>query len=196
MIEVELSYLMIWTALDLILYIKKKWGHFLALFNILIQAFCVWDSAHSGRGMWYIGRYMYLTCRPANGHYSLYNHSLAALVSKHFSFSPLPGSPSRVRNNWNLLLLLSFSSSVLLTDSDLLLLFPSWNLQQIMGFSKEHQFLAELGLGPRNPGCYIGGVWRGSGPVVSSTNPANNQVRVFSFESSFQVKTDRRWKIQ
>ena len=52
-----------------------------------------------------------------------------------------------------------------------------------MGFSKEHQFLAELGLGPRSPGCYIGGVWRGSGPVVSSTNPANNQVRVFSLRA-------------
>ncbi|XXG81654.1 hypothetical protein AAC387_Pa09g2235 [Persea americana] len=59
-----------------------------------------------------------------------------------------------------------------------------------MGFSKEHQFLAELGLGPRNPGCYIGGVWRGSGPVVSSTNPANNQHIAEVVEASIEDYED------
>lgn len=48
---------------------------------------------------------------------------------------------------------------------------------QPMGFPKEYQFLSELGLGPRNPGCYANGAWRGGGPVVGSYNPANNQVR-------------------
>lgn len=56
-----------------------------------------------------------------------------------------------------------------------------------MGFSrKEYQFLNELGLRPRNPGCFVDGGWRGSGPVVSSHNPANNQVFVFGFD--FYIK--------
>ncbi|KAH0453832.1 hypothetical protein IEQ34_018156 [Dendrobium chrysotoxum] len=45
-----------------------------------------------------------------------------------------------------------------------------------MGFlRKEYQFLSEIGLGPRNPGCYLNGSWRGSGPLVASLNPANNE---------------------
>ncbi|CAN6478710.1 unnamed protein product [Victoria cruziana] len=40
---------------------------------------------------------------------------------------------------------------------------------------KEYQFLRELGLAPRNLGCYGGGVWMGHGPIVTSVNPANNQ---------------------
>jgi aldehyde dehydrogenase family 7 protein A1 len=54
---------------------------------------------------------------------------------------------------------------------------------------KEHQFLAELGLAPRNPGSFACGAWGGSGPVVTTTNPTNNEVRLrptrsarFSFE--------------
>lgn len=43
---------------------------------------------------------------------------------------------------------------------------------------KEHQFLAELGLAPRNPGSFACGAWGGSGPVVTSTNPTNNQARL------------------
>jgi hypothetical protein len=43
---------------------------------------------------------------------------------------------------------------------------------------KEHQFLAELGLAPRNPGAFVCGGWGGSGPAVTSTNPSNNQVRL------------------
>ena len=42
---------------------------------------------------------------------------------------------------------------------------------------EEHQFLAELGLAPRNPGSFACGAWGGSGPVVTTTSPTNNQVR-------------------
>ncbi|KAF8401109.1 hypothetical protein HHK36_014413 [Tetracentron sinense] len=56
-----------------------------------------------------------------------------------------------------------------------------------MGFEKEeHAFLKELGLGPRNPGCYVNGAWKGSGPVVSSVNPANNQTIAEVAEASMQ----------
>ncbi|XP_073010362.1 aldehyde dehydrogenase family 7 member A1 [Typha latifolia] len=51
---------------------------------------------------------------------------------------------------------------------------------------KEYQFLSELGLRPRNPGCFVNGSWRGSGPVVSSQNPANNQVIAEVAEASIQ----------
>ncbi|GJN33884.1 hypothetical protein PR202_gb22512 [Eleusine coracana subsp. coracana] len=49
---------------------------------------------------------------------------------------------------------------------------------------KEHQFLAELGLAPRNLGAFFCGSWAGSGPVVTSTNPANNQVIAEVVEAS------------
>lgn len=42
--------------------------------------------------------------------------------------------------------------------------------------NKDNGFLTEIGLGPSNPGCFANGVWKGSGPVVSSVNPATNQV--------------------
>ncbi|KAG6383853.1 hypothetical protein SASPL_156374 [Salvia splendens] len=46
-----------------------------------------------------------------------------------------------------------------------------------MSFAKrEYEFLKEIGLGPRNPGCYVNGAWQGHGPVVSSVNPADNQI--------------------
>jgi hypothetical protein len=41
---------------------------------------------------------------------------------------------------------------------------------------KEHQFLAELGHAPHNPGAFVCGGWGGPGPAVTSTNPTNNQV--------------------
>jgi aldehyde dehydrogenase family 7 member A1 len=44
---------------------------------------------------------------------------------------------------------------------------------------KEHQFLSELGLTPRNPGSFVNGIWKGSGGVVSSLNPTNNQASFF-----------------
>lgn len=59
-----------------------------------------------------------------------------------------------------------------------------------MGLSKEHQFLAELGLGPCNPGCYIDGLWRGNGPVVSSSNPANNKPIAEAVEASIEDYED------
>ncbi|KAJ4953788.1 hypothetical protein NE237_030620 [Protea cynaroides] len=56
-----------------------------------------------------------------------------------------------------------------------------------MGFArKEYEFLRELGLGPRNPGSYINGKWKGSGPVVCSVNPANNQNIAEVVEASIQ----------
>ncbi|KAJ7564458.1 hypothetical protein O6H91_02G018200 [Diphasiastrum complanatum] len=39
----------------------------------------------------------------------------------------------------------------------------------------EYQFLKQLGLKSCNLGCYGGGVWRGSGPTVTSFSPATNQ---------------------
>ncbi|KAG6533607.1 hypothetical protein ZIOFF_007482 [Zingiber officinale] len=45
---------------------------------------------------------------------------------------------------------------------------------------KAYEFLSELGLDPRNPGCFVNGAWRGSGPVVGSRNPTNNQASTFS----------------
>ncbi|KAG0483003.1 hypothetical protein HPP92_011087 [Vanilla planifolia] len=55
---------------------------------------------------------------------------------------------------------------------------------------KEYQFLSEIGLGPRNPGCYINGVWRGGGPVVASVNPANNEVIAEVVEASIEDYED------
>ncbi|KAJ3677118.1 hypothetical protein LUZ60_002842 [Juncus effusus] len=55
------------------------------------------------------------------------------------------------------------------------------------GFAKkEHQFLADLGLASRNSGCFVNGSWKGSGPVVTSLNPSNNQVIAEVAEGSIQ----------
>ncbi|KAL7140398.1 hypothetical protein ABFS83_09G118100 [Erythranthe nasuta] len=51
---------------------------------------------------------------------------------------------------------------------------------------KEHDFLKEIGLGPRNLGCYVNGVWKGNGPVVSTVNPADNQPIAEVVEASIQ----------
>lgn len=46
-----------------------------------------------------------------------------------------------------------------------------------MSFAKrEFEFLKEIGLGPQNSGCFVNGVWQGNGPVITSVNPADNQV--------------------
>ena len=46
-----------------------------------------------------------------------------------------------------------------------------------MGFAKkEYEFLGEIGIEARNPGCFVNGVWKGNGPLVSSLNPSTNQV--------------------
>ncbi|KAF9685314.1 hypothetical protein SADUNF_Sadunf03G0041700 [Salix dunnii] len=50
-------------------------------------------------------------------------------------------------------------------------------LKAEMSFArKEHEFLTEIGLSSRNLGCYVDGTWKANGPVVTSVNPANNQV--------------------
>lgn len=41
---------------------------------------------------------------------------------------------------------------------------------------KDYEFLRDIGIGPRNPGCYVNGSWKAHGPIVSTLNPANNQV--------------------
>ncbi|KAK1288461.1 hypothetical protein QJS10_CPB19g01913 [Acorus calamus] len=59
-----------------------------------------------------------------------------------------------------------------------------------MGLAKEYQFLSELGLGPRNPGCFVNGAWTGNGPVIASLNPANNKVIAEVIEASIQDYDD------
>ncbi|XP_059643579.1 aldehyde dehydrogenase family 7 member B4 [Cornus florida] len=56
-----------------------------------------------------------------------------------------------------------------------------------MSFAKkEYEFLKEIGLGPKNPGCYVNGQWKGTGPVISTVNPANNQTIAEVLEASTQ----------
>ncbi|KAI4386926.1 hypothetical protein MLD38_004801 [Melastoma candidum] len=46
-----------------------------------------------------------------------------------------------------------------------------------MSFSrKDYEFLRDIGISPRNPGCFVNGSWKAHGPLVSTLNPANNQV--------------------
>lgn len=46
-----------------------------------------------------------------------------------------------------------------------------------MGFAKkEYEFFSEIGLSERNLGCFVNGTWKARGPVVTTLNPANNQV--------------------
>ncbi|PPE02803.1 hypothetical protein GOBAR_DD00172 [Gossypium barbadense] len=56
-----------------------------------------------------------------------------------------------------------------------------------MGFSrKEYEFLSEIGLSSGNLGCFVNGTWKGSGPVVSTLNPAHNQKIAEVSEASIQ----------
>ncbi|XP_022715297.1 aldehyde dehydrogenase family 7 member B4 [Durio zibethinus] len=56
-----------------------------------------------------------------------------------------------------------------------------------MGFSrKEYEFLSEIGLSSSNLGCFVNGTWKGSGPVISTVNPANNQKIADVTEASIQ----------
>eukprot|EP00249_Psilotum_nudum_P009070 c21688_g1_i1 orf=309-1844(+) len=50
----------------------------------------------------------------------------------------------------------------------------------------EYEFLKELGLQPRNLGCYGDGVWRGNGSSVTSINPANNKPIATVVEASLE----------
>ncbi|KAG8380171.1 hypothetical protein BUALT_Bualt07G0165800 [Buddleja alternifolia] len=56
-----------------------------------------------------------------------------------------------------------------------------------MNFEKKnYEFLKEIALGPRNLGCYVGGVWQGNGPVISTVNPADNQTIAEVVEASIE----------
>ncbi|XP_010064024.2 aldehyde dehydrogenase family 7 member B4 [Eucalyptus grandis] len=56
-----------------------------------------------------------------------------------------------------------------------------------MSFAKKgYEFLREIGIGPRNLGCYVNGVWKGRGPVVGTANPASNQVIAEVVEGSLE----------
>ncbi|CDP20508.1 unnamed protein product [Coffea canephora] len=55
---------------------------------------------------------------------------------------------------------------------------------------KEYEFLKEIGIGPRTPGCYINGQWKGNGALVSSVNPASNQTIAEVLEASLQDYED------
>ncbi|KAL8138612.1 hypothetical protein V2J09_004613 [Rumex salicifolius] len=56
-----------------------------------------------------------------------------------------------------------------------------------MSFAKkEYEFLKELDISAHNLGCYVNGKWKASGPVVSTSNPANNQVIADIVEGSIE----------
>ncbi|CAI0419175.1 unnamed protein product [Linum tenue] len=56
-----------------------------------------------------------------------------------------------------------------------------------MGFEKkEYEFLEEIGLSSKNVGCYVNGKWKANGPVITTTNPANNQPIAEVVEASLQ----------
>ncbi|KAI3893049.1 hypothetical protein MKX03_033021 [Papaver bracteatum] len=56
-----------------------------------------------------------------------------------------------------------------------------------MGFAKkEYEFLKELGLKSTNPGCFVNGNWTGNGPVITTVNPATNQVIAEVAEASIE----------
>ncbi|EOY27279.1 Aldehyde dehydrogenase 7B4 isoform 5 [Theobroma cacao] len=60
-----------------------------------------------------------------------------------------------------------------------------------MGFArKQYEFLSEIGLSTSNLGCFVNGTWKGSGPVVSTVNPANNQIIAEVGEASIQDYED------
>nr|XP_004235550.1 aldehyde dehydrogenase family 7 member B4 [Solanum lycopersicum]XP_010318473.1 aldehyde dehydrogenase family 7 member B4 [Solanum lycopersicum] len=49
---------------------------------------------------------------------------------------------------------------------------------------EEYEFLKELGIGPQNLGCYVNGTWKATGPVISTVNPASNQIIAEVYEAS------------
>ena len=44
------------------------------------------------------------------------------------------------------------------------------------GTEKDYEFLEKIGLAPENPGGFVNGKWKATGPVISTFNPADNQV--------------------
>nr|GMD55987.1 aldehyde dehydrogenase family 7 member B4-like [Ipomoea batatas]GME11313.1 aldehyde dehydrogenase family 7 member B4-like [Ipomoea batatas] len=56
-----------------------------------------------------------------------------------------------------------------------------------MSFAKrEHEFLKEIKIGPRNLGRYAKGAWKASGPTASTINPANYETVVEVVEASIE----------
>lgn len=53
--------------------------------------------------------------------------------------------------------------------------------------NREYGFLKEIGLGSENLGGYINGMWKASGPVISTVNPSNNQVKPPSLSQDVQL---------
>ncbi|KAI4381828.1 hypothetical protein MLD38_007865 [Melastoma candidum] len=51
---------------------------------------------------------------------------------------------------------------------------------------KDYEFLRDIGISPRNSGCYVNGSWKAHGPLVSTLNPANNQVIAEVVEGSIE----------
>ncbi|XP_010542386.1 PREDICTED: aldehyde dehydrogenase family 7 member B4 [Tarenaya hassleriana] len=52
--------------------------------------------------------------------------------------------------------------------------------------NKGYEFLSEIGLSSKNLGNYVGGKWKGNGPVVSTQNPVNNQQIAEVVEASIE----------
>ncbi|KAL6226805.1 hypothetical protein ACLB2K_000765 [Fragaria x ananassa] len=48
-------------------------------------------------------------------------------------------------------------------------------LEMSFGTEKDYEFLGKIGLAPENPGGFINGKWKATGPVISTFNPADNQ---------------------
>ena len=57
----------------------------------------------------------------------------------------------------------------------------NWVIAGMSFAKKEHEFLRDIDLGPKNEGCYVAGKWQAHGPLVSTVNPADNQVFFFTF---------------
>ncbi|XP_031131798.1 aldehyde dehydrogenase family 7 member B4-like [Ipomoea triloba] len=62
-----------------------------------------------------------------------------------------------------------------------------------MSFAKrEYEFLREVGIGPRNFGCYVNSAWRAIGPTVYTVNPSNNQAIADVVEASICDYEERK----
>ncbi|XP_068343532.1 aldehyde dehydrogenase family 7 member A1-like [Pyrus communis] len=63
-----------------------------------------------------------------------------------------------------------------------------------MGFAKkDHEFLRAIGLAPENPGGFINGKWKASGPFISTVIPSNNQEIAKVTEVSMEEYEEDLW---
>ncbi|KAB2618295.1 aldehyde dehydrogenase family 7 member A1-like [Pyrus ussuriensis x Pyrus communis] len=63
-----------------------------------------------------------------------------------------------------------------------------------MGFAKkDHEFLRAIGLAPGNPGGFINGKWKASGPFISTVSPSNNQEIAKVREVSMEEYEEDLW---